>query len=112
VGAALTRSPVGFGTSLALGVAGGGVSLFTDYRLSLSKLIPIEVHEKVDYGWSLAAIGAPFVLGYARKAPWLAATHVVLGLATLVGSLYTDYRAQRGVQWNQRPVMPAVALAL
>jgi hypothetical protein len=36
----------------------------TDYRLSVAKVIPIEAHEVIDHAWGLAAIAAPFVLGY------------------------------------------------
>lgn len=95
-----------FGASMGLAALVGGISLVTDYRLSLAKLIPIEVHEQADYVWSLSAIAAPFLLGYARRSPWTAATHVLLGIGTLVGSLFTDYRAQRGVQWKRPALAP------
>ena len=52
---------------LVLGGSGVGVALFTDYRLSLKKLIPIEVHEVIDYVWSAAVIAAPFLFGYSRR---------------------------------------------
>jgi hypothetical protein len=81
----------------ALGGAAMGVSLFTDYRISLSKLIPIEAHELADYVYGLGAVLAPFVLGYARRSPVVAAVHVLVGLSTMVASLFTDYRCQTGM---------------
>lgn len=77
-----------------------GVALLTDYRLSLKKLIPIEVHEAIDYVWSLGVIAAPFVFGFAKRSRWVTLVHVLVGASTIVGSLFTDYRAQRGVQWG------------
>ncbi|KFA94740.1 hypothetical protein [Archangium violaceum] len=101
-GVGLLSNPGAFRTaSLVLGCSGLGVSLLTDYRLSLLKLIPIEVHEAIDYVWSFGVIAAPFLFGGARR--WRLATwvHVLVGASTIVASLFTDYRAQRGVQWVQ-----------
>lgn len=80
-----------------LGVAIGTVSALTDYRLSAAKVIPIEAHEALDYVWGATAIAAPFVLGYARKDPLAAAMHCLFGAGTILTSLFTDYRAARGV---------------
>jgi hypothetical protein len=85
----------------ALGLSVAGVSLLTDYRLSARKLIPIEVHESIDYVWGLAAIAAPFVFGYARRSPLSAIVHIAVGVSTIIGSLFTDYRAQVGVKWGK-----------
>ena len=79
--------------SMALGVAGAGVSLMTDYKLSVAKVIPVEAHEVIDYAWSAAAIAAPFVFGYWKTAPRVALMHVAAGACTIVASLLTDYRA-------------------
>ncbi|GAC1542656.1 MAG: hypothetical protein NVS3B10_07030 [Polyangiales bacterium] len=81
----------------ALGGSGVTVSLLTDYRLSAAKVIPIEAHEVIDHAWGLAAIAAPFALGYWKKDPAVAATHVLLGATTILVSLFTDYRAANGV---------------
>jgi hypothetical protein len=86
---------------LVLGSAGMGVSLLTDYRLSLKKLIPIEVHEAIDYVWSISVMAAPFVFGYSRRGRLVTLMHVLVGASTLLGSLFTDYRAQRGVHWGK-----------
>lgn len=90
-----------------LGVAGLGVSLLTDYRLSVKKVIPIEVHEAIDYIWSAATIAAPFVFGYFKKAPLAAAAHIMVGVSTILGSLVTDYRAAKGIHWSNSPTLPA-----
>ena len=85
---------------LAGAVLGGsivGVSLLTDYRLSAAKVIPIEVHEALDYVWGASAIAAPFVLGYSRRARGATLVQVLSGASTIVDSLFTDYRAVRGV---------------
>lgn len=73
------------------------VSALTDYRYSALKLLPIEAHEALDYVWGASCIAAPFVFGYARRDPLVAATHVIAGIGTILASLFTDYRAARGV---------------
>ncbi len=100
--ASVARTDRGRAVGLVLGVGLGGISLTTDYRLSAAKLLPIETHEKIDYVTGLAAIAAPFLLGYARKDPIAAMLHVGLGLGTLVTSLLTDYRATKGISRPMR----------
>ena len=87
----------GRAVGLALGAGLGGTSAVTDYRLSGAKLLPIELHESLDYATGLAAIAAPFVLGYAKRDPLAAMIQIGLGIGTLVTSALTDYRAERGV---------------
>ncbi|MDC0710945.1 hypothetical protein POL68_20905 [Stigmatella sp. ncwal1] len=94
---AFSEEPSARRAGVALGLGLAGVSLLTDTRLSLSRLVPIELHELADYGWGLAAIAAPFVGGYARRAPAVAAVQVVAGAALLVASLLTDYRCTSGM---------------
>lgn len=79
-----------------LGASVISVSLLTDYRLSLAKLISIEAHEVLDYAWSASVIAAPFVLGYRKRAPLAAMIQFATGAATILGSMFTDYRAARG----------------
>jgi hypothetical protein len=93
----LSADPVAKAAGLALGSSVIGVSLLTDYRMSLTKLIPIEAHEISDYAYGAAAILAPFVLGYARRSPVVAALHVMVGLTAILTSLVTDYRCQTGM---------------
>jgi hypothetical protein len=81
----------------ALGASVATVSVLTDCRLAPVKVIPIEAHEAIDHGWGLLAIAAPFVLGYYKRDPGVAALHVILGATTILASLFTDYRAAEGV---------------
>jgi hypothetical protein len=80
-------------TSIVLGAGAAGVSLMTDYRLSLAKVIPIEAHEVIDHVWGLTCIAAPFVLGYWKSSPRTAITHIAVGAGTILASLFTDYRS-------------------
>ena len=102
VSATLARTTRARAVGLALGAGLGGTSLATDQRLSAAKLLPIETHEKIDYATGIAAVLAPFLLGYVKKDPVAAMIHVSLGLGTLVTSLITDYRADKGVAWPMR----------
>jgi hypothetical protein len=96
-GAFLTSCPKAKAASWLMGGSTVAASSLTDYRLSLAKVIPIEAHEAVDYAFGLSAIAAPFVLGYRKTAPVVAAMHVAIGVGTILASLFTDYRAFRGV---------------
>ena len=96
-GAAMTHCPKARAASLLLGTSTIATSALTDYRLSLAKVVPIEAHEAVDYAFGIAAIAAPFAFGYYKTAPVVATTHVLTGIGTILASLFTDYRAYRGV---------------
>lgn len=100
----LSGSTLARKVALVLGSAGVGVSLLTDYHLSLAKLIPIEVHEVIDYVWSASVIAAPFLFGYARRDRRATRVQFLVAAGTILGSLFTDYRAQRGVQWRKGSV--------
>jgi hypothetical protein len=79
--------------SIALGASVVGMSMVSDYRLSVAKVIPIRAHEALDYAWGAACIAAPFVLGYWKKSPRVAFTHIAVGAVAIVASLFTDYRS-------------------
>jgi hypothetical protein len=96
-GAFMTSCPSARAASCLLGGSGIAVSALTDYRLSLAKVIPIEAHEVIDYGFGVSAIAAPFVFGYYKTAPLVAAMHIATGVGTILTSLFTDYRAYEGV---------------
>jgi hypothetical protein len=98
-GALMTDDPAARIASLALAATTIGISAVTDYRLSVAKLVPIEAHEVADYAWGLAAIAAPFVLGYWKKDPIVSTIQIATGVTALIGSLFTDYRGYRGVKW-------------
>jgi len=95
-GALMTDCTAAQIASVALGSSYLAVSGLTDYRLSVAKVIPIEAHEAIDYVWGAAAIAAPFVFGYWKKAPGVALSHVIAGASNILVSLVTDYRAYRG----------------
>jgi hypothetical protein len=99
-GAFLTSCPSAKAASWVLGGSAIATSSITDYKLSLAKLLPIETHEAVDYAFGLSAIAAPFVLGYRKTAPHVAAMHVAIGIGAILASLFTDYRAYRGAGWR------------
>jgi hypothetical protein len=96
-GAVLSDCPKARTASVLIGGSGAGLSAISDYRLSLAKVIPIEAHEVIDYAFGVSAISAPFLFGYYKTAPITAAMHVATGVGTLLASLFTDYRAYRGV---------------
>jgi len=102
VSAKLARTGRARAVGVALGLGMGGASAITDYRLSAAKVLPIELHETLDYVGGLTAIAAPFVLGYVKKDPIAAMMHIGLGIGTLVTSLFTDYRASKGLTWPNR----------
>jgi hypothetical protein len=90
---------------LMLALSGVGVSLVTDYRLSLKKWVPIEVHEAIDYVWSLTTITSPWLFGYAKKAPAVAFGQVMAGVGYIVFSALTDYRGQVGARWSKHKAL-------
>lgn len=100
--AKLARTGRARAVGVALGVGMGGTSAITDCRLSAAKLLPIELHETLDYAGGLTAIAAPFLLGYVKKDPLAALIHIGLGIGTVVTSLFTDYRASKGLTWPNR----------
>ena len=95
----------------ALGGSAIAVAALTDCRLSAAKVIPIEAHEAIDHLWGAAAIAAPFVLGYWKKEPAVAALQILAGASTILTSLFTDYRAARGVGRSDEEIAQSLALA-
>jgi hypothetical protein len=55
------------------------------------------MHELLDHASGLSAVLAPFVLGYVKKDPIASAIQIMTGLSVIVSSLFTDYRAQKGM---------------
>jgi hypothetical protein len=100
--ARLARTGRARAVGMALGLVMGGASAITDYRLSAAKVLPIELHETLDYAGGLTAIAAPFLLGYVKNDPIAALLHIGLGIGTVVTSLFTDYRASLGLTWPNR----------
>lgn len=97
VSAALARTSRARAMGLLLAANQAGVSMITDYRLSVAKVLPIETHEVLDHVSGASAALAPFALGYQKKDPIASAIQIVTGLGTVLASLFTDYRGARGV---------------
>jgi hypothetical protein len=101
--AVLADGPAATITNAALSASDAGVTMMTDVRLAPVRVIPIEVHEVIDYVWAATAIATPFLFGYAKKSPISTALQVTAGISLLLGSLLTDYRAYKGVKWGRMP---------
>ncbi len=95
--AKVARTERGRAAGILLGTSVAGASLVTDYRLSVAKILPIEVHEVLDHASGLSAAAAPFALGYAKEDPLAAMVQIATGALTVLASLFTDYRASVGV---------------
>jgi hypothetical protein len=93
------RSPAARATGITLGLADAATSFMTDYRLSGPKLIPIEVHETLDYVVGISALLAPLWLGKRRGDRTARLLHVLVGASVILVSMVTDYRARRGRAW-------------
>jgi hypothetical protein len=81
----------------ALGLGAIGAALFSDHRFGAKKLVSIENHHLVDCALGVAAVAAPFALGYARRDRGVAALHVGIGCGLLAAAALTDYRSATGV---------------
>jgi hypothetical protein len=103
IAAMVADGPAATITNAALSASDTGVTMLTDVRLSPARVIPIEVHEIIDYVWGAAAIATPFIFGYAKKSPLAATMQIVAGASIILGSLFTDYRAYKGVKWGRLP---------
>lgn len=100
--ARLARTKRATAVGVALGVGTAGAAMATDHRLSAAKLVPIELHEGLDYASGLTAIAAPFLLGYVRKDPISAWLQIGLGALGVATALVTDYRASKGLTLPRR----------
>ena len=54
-------------TAMMFGFGTIAISLFTDYRMSLWKVVPVEVHETLDYTVGFSNLAAPFAFGYRKR---------------------------------------------
>jgi hypothetical protein len=80
-----------------LGATYVATSAITDYRLSVAKVLPIEVHEVADYVAGISQVAAPFALGYWKKDRFSSMLHILGGATVIMISLFTNYRAQKGI---------------
>jgi hypothetical protein len=75
---------------LALAATSVCVGATTDRPFSVAPLLPQPTTVAVDRALGLAMIAAPFVFGYARREPAVAAIHVLAGTAKLLAALFAD----------------------
>jgi hypothetical protein len=95
VAGALAEAAPARATAGMLGLSTIALSLVTDYRMSLWKLVPVEVHETLDYTVGFSNLAAPFVFGYRKREPLVSAIQIFGGAAEVLVALFTDYRAYR-----------------
>ena len=77
VAARCARTSAAKSVAVTLAASALGVNLLSDYRLSLARLIPIEVHEVFDHLWGATNILAPFLFGYVRESPLAAPLQII-----------------------------------
>ena len=82
-GLLVARTRAGRTACLVLAGSGLASTALSHHELSPVKLIPIEVHEALDYAWGLGAIAWPFVTKHARRERALTALHVMVGAVTI-----------------------------
>jgi hypothetical protein len=87
--------------SIAIGVIILVVGMTTRWRLSLVKLIPLEMHFAGDLLIGIVSIAAPFVLGFSDETA-ATAFFVVMGVGELAAALGTAWRPT-DEQPGQRP---------
>ncbi len=71
---------------MLLGVAIIGMSLITDYELSISRIIPMPVHLGIDVAGGLLLAASPWLFGFADQVAW---PHVIIGLLEVGAGLMT-----------------------
>lgn len=73
-------------TMMLLGTGVLIVSLFTDYELSLARLIPMPVHLGLDMAAGLFLIAAPWLFGFSDRVIW---PYLLFGGMSLIVPLLT-----------------------
>lgn len=106
IGAVLVLSPYVFGFSdvdaarnvfLVLGFGLIGYSLFTNYRYSIAKVIPLGVHMFMDVSAGVVLMLAPYVFGYSDLITGgQLAFHYVMGLGAIGLVALTRPRSESG----------------
>jgi hypothetical protein len=90
-----------------------GAALGASRVAMASVLSGAERPRQADWIWGATAILAPFVLGYIRRDPLVAAAHVVAGLGAIASTLRipsTRQQASRTVEATPEPELLAVGL--
>ena len=71
---------------MLLGAAIIGMSLITDYELSVARLIPLPLHLGVDVAGGLLLLASPWLFGFSNEVMW---PHVIVGLLEIGTGLMT-----------------------
>ena len=71
---------------MILGAGIIGLSLVTDYELSIAKLIPMPMHLAGDIAAGVLLAASPWLFGFADQVYW---PHVIVGLAEIGAGLMT-----------------------
>lgn len=71
---------------VALGIGIIGLSLLTDYELSIARLIPMPVHLAGDVAGGALLAASPWLFGFADRVTW---PHVIIGLLEIGAGLMT-----------------------
>ena len=80
---------------MAIGAAIIGMSLFTDYELSLSRVIPLSTHLMADVGSGLLLAASPWLFGFANRVFW---PHLIVGLFEVAAGLMTRTTPDTGTR--------------
>ena len=73
-----------------LGLAIIGMSLITDYELSLARLVPMPVHLGIDMLGGVLLLASPWLFGFSNQVVW---PHVILGLIEIGTAAMTETRS-------------------
>ena len=74
-----------------LGLAIIGMSLITDYELSLARLVPMPVHLGIDMLGGVLLLASPWLFGFSNQVVW---PHVILGLIEIGTAAMTERHAR------------------
>jgi hypothetical protein len=84
---------------MILGVAIIGLSLITDYELSIARLIPMPMHLAGDIAGGVLLAASPWLFGFADRVAW---PHVIVGLLEIGAGLMTRTTPDRAGLAGQR----------
>ncbi|MDN5275480.1 MAG: Membrane protein [Candidatus Saccharibacteria bacterium] len=75
---------------MVLGIGLFVYSLLTRYELGLFKVIPMPIHLAIDYVAAAFLALSPFLFGFINEAPNAWMPHIVVGLAVLLVTVFTQ----------------------
>ena len=76
---------------MLIGLAIIGMSLMTDYELSIAKIVPMPVHLMADIGAGLLLAASPWLFSFADRVLW---PHLIVGLAEIGVACMTERHAR------------------